>query len=95
MFVDSGAAENIINEITNNRFEPKPALYAADIRIFAHSSKDAVMLIDSFETGICYKEKAVIAILHVTKSNGGSYKTASQFELIASNFNTLTTLKIE
>ena len=95
MFIDSGAAENIINEITNNRLEPKRALYAADIRIFAYGSKDAVILLDSFETGIRYKEKAVIAVLHVTKSNGGSYNTASQLELIASNVNTLTTLKIE
>ena len=70
MLIDSDAVVNIIDEITYNQFEPKPVLHAADARIVVYGSKDAMMLLGSFETDIRYK-KAVKAVFHIPKDVGG------------------------
>lgn len=78
--IDSGAAVNIISEMTYNKLSIQPRLLHTDLRILAYGSKDALPILGK-STG-CVEAKNTFYVIKGDGCSLLSYQTADELGLI-------------
>ena len=84
MLVDSGAAENVIDETTFNKLVPKPNLHASTSSLYSYNNQCALEVSGEFVCRVSYANRSVEASFQVVKGSAGnllSFITSRQLKL--------------